>query len=241
VASSSLTVSPPPDKARRVRAMFGAIARRYDLMNRLMTGGRDGAWRREAVALAALPAGGRALDVGTGTGDFLPLLSRAAPGVFAVGADFTWEMMLAGREKLGPHRHTTAVAAADALALPFPDGTFDAVVNGFLLRNVADLRAALAEMARVARPGGRVVCLEITRPTLPIFRVIFRVYFHRIVPLLGGLISGRPEAYRYLPRSVEGFVSPRELADLLTDVGLRDVRYWRRGLGTVTLHVGVKP
>jgi demethylmenaquinone methyltransferase/2-methoxy-6-polyprenyl-1,4-benzoquinol methylase len=221
--------------------MFGAIAGRYDLMNRLMTGGRDGAWRREAVTLAAVPAGGRALDVGTGTGDFLPLLSRAAPGVFAVGADFTWEMMCAGREKLDPYHHNATFTAADALALPFPDDTFDAVVNGFLLRNVADLRAALAEMVRVARPGGRVVCLEITRPTLPVFRAVFRLYFHRIVPLLGGLISGRPTAYRYLPRSVEGFVSPQELADLLSDVGLRDVRYWRRGLSTVTLHLGVKP
>lgn len=241
MAALSLTTVPSQDKARRVRDMFGAIAGRYDLMNRLMTGGRDGAWRRQAVTLAALPAGGRALDVGTGTGDFLPLLAAAAPAVYAIGVDFTWEMMAAGRGKLQSHRGHTAFAAADALTLPFPDNSFDAVVNGFLLRNVADLPVALAEMARVTRPGGRVVCLEITRPTLPVFRTAFRFYFHRLVPLIGGLISGRRGAYAYLPQSVDRFVSPDGLTHLLTAVGLRNVRYRRLGLGTVTLHVGVKP
>jgi len=144
----------PQDKARYVRKMFGAIAGRYDLMNRLMTGGRDGDWRREAVALVDLPPGGRALDVGTGTGDFLPLLASTAPDVEAIGVDFTWEMLAAGRYKLATYGNRTLFAAADALALPFGDNTFDAVVNGFLLRNVADLRTALAEMARVTRSRG---------------------------------------------------------------------------------------
>ncbi len=241
VVESGLTAAPPQDKARRVRDMFGAIAGRYDLMNRLMTGGRDAAWRREAVVLAALPAGGRALDVGTGTGDFLPLLANAAPDASAIGVDFTWGMMAAGRDKLARQGGVTTFAAADALALPFPDDSFDAVVNGFLLRNVADLPLALAEMARVTRPGGRVVCLEITRPTLPVFRTVFRFYFHRLVPVIGGLISGRRGAYAYLPQSVDRFVSPDGLTHLLTAVGLRDVRYRRLGLGAVTLHVGVKP
>ncbi len=231
----------PQDKARYVRKMFGAIAGRYDLMNRLMTGGRDGDWRREAVALVDLPPGGRALDVGTGTGDFLPLLASTAPDVEAIGVDFTWEMLAAGRYKLATHGNRTLFAAADALALPFGDNTFDAVVNGFLLRNVADLRTALAEMARVTRSGGHVVCLEITNPTLPIFRNLFRFYFHHLVPHIGGFISGRPEAYHYLPQSVDRFVTPDELARLLADVGLREVRYHRFGLGTVTLHAGVKP
>ncbi len=231
----------PQDKARYVRKMFGAIAGRYDLMNRLMTGGRDGDWRREAVALVHLSPGGRALDVGTGTGDFLPLLADAAPDVDVIGVDFTWEMLAAGRNKLAPYGDRATFAAADALALPFDDNTFDAVVNGFLLRNVTDLRTALAEMARVTRPGGHVVCLEITNPTLPLFRELFRFYFHHLVPRIGGFISGRPEAYHYLPQSVDRFVTPDELARLLADVGLREVRYRRFGLGTVTLHAGVKP
>lgn len=231
---------PTDEKAKYVNRMFAAISHRYDLMNWLMTFGQDQAWRRVAVAEVAPPPDGVILDVGTGTGDFLPLLASAAPGVRAFGVDFTYAMMAQGLEKLNGYGARTVFVAGDALCLPFPDDTFDELVNGFLLRNVADLQQALAEMRRVVKPGGRVVCLEITNPTLPVFRDLFQLYFHRVVPLIGGIISGRPDAYTYLPQSVARFVSPDELAQLMEDVGLGHVRYRLLALGTVAIHVGEK-
>jgi len=227
------------DKARYVERLFAGIAEHYDLMNRLMSFGRDGAWRRRALAELACGRGDLVLDVGTGTGDFLPLL--AGRGCRAVGADLTPVMMLAGRKKLAPYRGRAYLLAGDTLHLPFADHSFDGIINGFLLRNVADLPAALAEMRRVLRPGGRLVCLEITWPRVPLFRQIFGLYFGRVVPLLGGLISGRREAYAYLPRSVQAFVSARELMSLMTEAGLGEVRYKRLALGAVGLATSVAP
>jgi demethylmenaquinone methyltransferase/2-methoxy-6-polyprenyl-1,4-benzoquinol methylase len=227
------------DKATRVRAMFARIAPRYDLMNRLMTGGRDQAWRRATARLAAPPPGTLALDLATGTGDLaLALLGETAVrGV--VGVDFVEGMLRLGRAKLealGERR--VRLIAGDALALPFADGSFGCVASAFLLRNLADLRAGLAEMRRVTASGGSVVALEITQPTLPGWRQAFHLYFHRVVPAVGALVAGNREAYTYLPHSVDRFVAPAELAGLMEAVGLRDVRVRRVGLGTVTIHVG---
>jgi demethylmenaquinone methyltransferase/2-methoxy-6-polyprenyl-1,4-benzoquinol methylase len=222
------------DKAYYVERMFAGIALRYDLMNRLMSLGMDGAWRRAAVAALGCAAGDSVLDVGTGTGDFLPLLN--ARGCRATGADFTFAMLQAGRAKLRRAASSAPLLAADALRLPFADGTFDGAINGFLLRNVADLPAALTEMLRVLRPGGRIACLEITWPQAPLFRQAFGLYFGRLVPLVGGAISGRPQAYAYLPRSVQAFVTARELAARMEQVGWRDVRYRLLALGTVAIH-----
>lgn len=227
-------------KARYVRHMFGRIAERYDLMNRLMTGFRDQAWRRLAVTAVAVLPGGRVLDVGTGTGDFLPLLTHAAPGAKAVGLDLTFEMMDVGRPKLAEAEGRAAFIQGDALHLPFADNTFDGLVNGFLLRNVADLRQTLAEMRRVIRPGARVVILEITPVTTPIWGDLFRLYFGQLVPRIGGLIAGAPDAYTYLPGSVERFVRADELKQVMTEVGLSNVRYTKLMLGTVALHIGEK-
>jgi demethylmenaquinone methyltransferase/2-methoxy-6-polyprenyl-1,4-benzoquinol methylase len=220
--------------------MFAAISPRYDLMNRLMTGWQDRRWRRLAVAELAVPPDGVVLDVGTGTGDFLPLLVEAAPGARAVGADFTYAMMAAGRDKLDGCAGRAAFTAGDALHLPFAEDTFHGVINGFLLRNVADLTQSFREMRRVIRPGARVVCLEITWPQTPGFRQVFQFYFSRLVPLIGGLVSRRPAAYRYLPASVEHFVSPAGLKATMETAGLRDVRFRRLALGTVTIHMGTK-
>jgi demethylmenaquinone methyltransferase/2-methoxy-6-polyprenyl-1,4-benzoquinol methylase len=220
--------------------MFAAISPRYDLMNRLMTGGQDQRWRRLAVAELAVPPDGVVLDVGTGTGDFLPVLVAAAPGARAVGTDFTYAMMAEGRGKLVGWAGRAAFTAGDALHLPFADDTFDGVINGFVLRNLADLAQAFREMHRVIRPGARVVCLEITWPQTPGFRQAFWFYFSRLVPVVGGLISGQPDAYRYLPASVEHFASPAELKAMMEEAGLRDVRFHLLALGTVTIHVGVK-
>ncbi len=236
---------PPPEKRDYVRRMFTAIAPRYDLMNRLMTFGRDQAWRRAVVALCALPPGGRLLDVATGTGDLAFEALRRAPAgppgtgpARVVGLDLARAMMLRGRSK---HPGLAfPLSEGDALALPFPDGTFDAVCSGFMMRNVVDIAAAFAEQARVARPGGRVVCLEITRPAGRLFRRFFDLYFFGAVPLIGGLLSGQREAYTYLPQSTRAFPDPAALRRIMERSGLRDVRYRLAMMGTVALHWGVK-
>jgi demethylmenaquinone methyltransferase/2-methoxy-6-polyprenyl-1,4-benzoquinol methylase len=220
--------------------MFGKIAPRYDLMNRLMTGGRDVAWRRLVIREARLPPGGFLLDIATGTGDLALEALRHDADLCAVGADFALEMMQRGRDKPGAER--IRWMGADTLALPFPNDTFDAVTSGFMLRNVIDVPRSLAEQWRVVKSGGRMVCLEISRPPrnplLP--RVAYRFYFHHVVPLVGQLVSGNRGAYTYLPQSADEFLSPDELADLMRSAGWRDVRYRRLMLGTVAIHSGVK-
>jgi demethylmenaquinone methyltransferase/2-methoxy-6-polyprenyl-1,4-benzoquinol methylase len=222
--------------------MFARIAPRYDLMNRLMTGGRDQAWRRKAARLAAPPPGTLALDLATGTADLALALLREAPVRGVVGVDFVEDMVRLGRAKLAPRgERRVRLLVGDAVALPFADGAFGCVASAFLLRNLADLPAALAEMRRVTARGGTVTALEITRASLPGWRQLFRLYFHHVVPAVGALVSGDRGAYTYLPRSVDRFVTPAELARLMGAAGLVDVRISRVGLGTVTIHVGRVP
>ncbi len=219
--------------------MFARIAPRYDLMNALMTAGRDQAWRRVAARLGAPAPGGLVLDLATGTADLALAVLGETPARAVVGVDFVEAMLHLARAKLEARgERRVRLAAGDALALPFRDRAFAGVVSAFLLRNLADLPAGLAEMRRVTAPGGRVVALEITQPALPVWRDAFRLYFHRVVPALGGLVSGDRAAYTYLPDSVDRFVTPAELARLMAEVGLVDVRVRRLGLGTVTIHVG---
>ena len=228
------------DKARYVREMFTRIAHRYDLMNSLMTFGRHQAWRRVAARMAAPAPGALALDVATGTGDLALALLEEARVRRVVGVDFSEGMLRVGREKLAAKDPAGRVSlvVGDALALPFPNGTFGCVTSAFLLRNLANLKQGLAEMRRVTRSGGTVVALEIAQPTLPGFSLIFRGYFHRLVPWVGGLVSGDREAYTYLPQSVDRFLPPAELARLMESVGLHEIRYRRLGFGTVTIHAG---
>jgi demethylmenaquinone methyltransferase/2-methoxy-6-polyprenyl-1,4-benzoquinol methylase len=241
---------PPKYKAVYVREMFGRIAQRYDLMNCLMTFGRDRAWRRYTVAqigqsIASPPRtvareGGRVLDVATGTGDLAIETLSQWPGAQVVGLDFVPEMLTLARLKTSENGSAPELTAGDALRLPFPSGTFDAVVTGFAIRNVTDIPAAFAEMARVTRPGGRVACLEIAKPRLAIFRRLFAFYFHRVVPLLGGWITGQRSAYTYLPHSLTGFLTPDEIVGVMGQTGWRDVSYRRLMFGTVAVHVGVR-
>jgi demethylmenaquinone methyltransferase/2-methoxy-6-polyprenyl-1,4-benzoquinol methylase len=231
-----------PARPTTVARMFGRIAPRYDLLNTLMTFGMDADWRRRAVTAAAPPPDGRALDVGTGTGSLALALAAAMPRGQVVGVDFAAPMVTraparAAAAGLGAR---VAVALADGLHLPFADATFDCVTSAFVIRNVVDHQQAFAEQARILRPGGRVVCLELTRARRPIFRSLFRWYFHRWVPLLGGLIAGDAAAYTYLPQSVDSFPSPLAVADLMRGVGLTRVRHELLGIGTVALHVGVR-
>ncbi len=219
--------------------MFTRIAGRYDLMNALMTGGRHHAWRRVTAAAVAPAPAGPALDLATGTADLALAVRAVAPDRTVVGADFAEAMLRRARAKLAARgERRVPLLAADALALPFADATFACVTSAFLLRNLADLAAGLAEMRRVTRPGGLVAALEITRPGVPGWDALFGLYFNRLVPLIGAVVARDRAAYTYLPQSVERFVTPAELARLMTRAGLRDVRYRRLGLGTLALHVG---
>lgn len=223
--------------------MFARIADRYDRMNRLMSLGRDQSWRRRAIQLAAVPTGGRLLDVATGTGDLALTSLKRDPSVHVVGVDFAIEMLRIGQIKKEGHTgFSTRIGwtGSDALRLPYPDETFDAVVSGFMMRNVTSIAAAFAEQRRVVRPGGRVVCLEMTRPTMPLWRTVYPWIFGQLIPPVTGLLSGQPDAYRYLPASVVNFVDTDELKIIMESVGLRGVGYQTMMLGTVAIHVGVK-
>jgi demethylmenaquinone methyltransferase/2-methoxy-6-polyprenyl-1,4-benzoquinol methylase len=233
----------PAEKVGYVNSMFARIAARYDRMNRFMSLGRDQYWRRRAIQLAAVPPGGRLLDVAVGTGDLALAGLESDPSLRVTGADFTLAMMRFGRQKeeqLAMRWHPIGWTGGDALCLPYPDETFDAVVSGFLMRNVTDVAAAFAEQRRVVRRGRRVVCLEMTHPILPVWRDVYRVVFGRVMPLATGLLSGQPDAYRYLPASLDGFVNAEELKAVMQRVGLRGVGFQTTMMGTVALHVGVR-
>ncbi len=233
------TLDQKPDYVNR---MFSAIAGRYDLLNRVMTFGLDQSWRRLAVRYvqSATSGGRRALDVATGTGDFLPLLHRAMPTAQVVGVDFCLPMMQAGLSKVDATEGTGAYVGGDALRLPFPDETFDAITTGFGMRNVVDLAGALREMQRVTKPGGRLACLEVARPDSALLRFGHRFYFTRVVPLIGALLGGNAEAYTYLPQSAEQFPPPDQLRNLLKAAGWSNVRYQLLGLGAVAVHIAEK-
>jgi len=237
--NSQPSVLPATDeKPRFVNNMFARIASTYDLMNRLMSLGQDQQWRRELLDNCQLPLHGMLLDVGTGTGDIAYEAMRRYPGVQAYGTDFTYEMMAAGVGKLPGH--VLPFAQGDTFALPYPDNTFDAVVSGFMLRNVVDRAAAFREQARVTKPGGRVLCLETTPPTNSPLGPLFRFYFFRLVPLLGGIVSGDPQAYSYLPHSTVEFPKPIILQYMMEEAGLQNVFYLERMFGAVAIHVGTK-
>ncbi len=219
--------------------MFTRIARRYDLMNSLMTGGRHHAWRRRVADTAAGAPGGPVLDLATGTADLAIAVRARTPGRFVAGADFSEGMLQVGQAKVRERRVARAqLLVADALVLPFRDGAFACVMSAFLLRNLEDLERGLAEMRRVTAQDGRVVTLDIVRPAQPVWGAVFGAYFNRVVPAVGAVVAGDRQAYTYLPQSVDRFVTPDELVELMEKVGLRDVSYRRFGLGTIALHVG---
>jgi demethylmenaquinone methyltransferase/2-methoxy-6-polyprenyl-1,4-benzoquinol methylase len=238
---SQASVGPGVLEEAQVRAMFDRIAGLYDRMNSVMTAGMHQRWRERAAELAAPPRSGRALDVATGTGDLaFALARRVGPGGEVVGSDFSERMLELARAKAAAGQPGAAVRfeAANALALPYPDGCFDAATVGFGARNFASLERGLLEMARVVKPGGRVVILEITTPTRPPLSWFFKVWFDRIVPALGRL-AGDPDAYTYLPSSVRRFPGPEELAAVMERCGLGEIRYVLTAGGIIALHVGV--
>lgn len=228
----------PSQKRAYVRDMFARIAPRYDLLNRLMTFGMDAGWRARAARLAVgeniAPF---VLDLATGTGDFAIAIENIAPAARVVGLDLVYEMLAYARQKNSAR--AIPLLAGDALDLPFADNTFDAVTSAFMLRNVVSLERAFAEMARVLKSGGRVVALEITQPRVPLWSALYKFYFYRLVPLLGGALSDRA-AYRYLPDSAARFVNADALARVMRDAGFQNVRYELLNVGTVAIHAGSK-
>jgi demethylmenaquinone methyltransferase/2-methoxy-6-polyprenyl-1,4-benzoquinol methylase len=228
--------SGPPGtlEAGQVRAMFDRIAGLYDVMNTLMTAGLHHRWRARAVELAAVGPGSSVIDVATGTGDLAIALERAvAPDGEVLACDFSEQMLARARAKAPQLRFDWA----DALALPYATDRFDAATVGFGARNFSDLQRGIEELVRVVRPGGRVVILEITRPTREPLASFFGAWFDQIVPALGRM-AGDSAAYSYLPSSVKRFPAPRELAALMDGCGLRAIRYVLTGGGIIAIHVG---
>jgi demethylmenaquinone methyltransferase/2-methoxy-6-polyprenyl-1,4-benzoquinol methylase len=213
--------------------LFDRIASVYDRMNSVMTAGMHHRWRRRAVDLARVGPGSRALDVATGTGDLAIELS--ARGAQVVGLDFSERMLELAREKAPG----IEFVQGNALELPYADASFDAVTVGFGARNFSDLERGLGELARVTRPGGRVVILEITSPQRPPLSWFFRLWFDRMVPALGRF-AGDSDAYTYLPSSVRRFPGPEELAGKLVAAGLEDVRWVLTAGGIIAIHAGAK-
>ena len=222
--------------------MFDRIAGLYDRMNTVMTAGLHHQWRRRAADMAALSPGDRALDVATGTGDLaLELAQRVSPGGEVVATDFSERMLELARAKASARTAQGAevvIRPANALDLPFENDEFDAATVGFGARNFSDLERGLREMARVVRPGGRVVVLEITTPQKPPLSLFFELWFDRIVPALGRL-AGDAQAYSYLPNSVRRFPGPRELAEAMSRCGLERIRYVLTAGGIIAIHGGV--
>jgi demethylmenaquinone methyltransferase/2-methoxy-6-polyprenyl-1,4-benzoquinol methylase len=230
------------ERRAAIERMFSAIAPRYDVLNRLLSAGRDRVWRREAVRAALLPAAGRLLDVCTGTADMALEAAGQYPAARIVGVDFSGAMIARGRRKVAMTGVADRVhlSVAPAETLPFPDATFDAATVAFGLRNVPDRHQALGEMHRVLRPGGRAVVLEFTTPPGRRFRTLYLWYFHRVLPRIGGWISGHRTAYAYLPESVGEFPSPDGVVTWLQEVGFREVSYRLMTCGIVAIHVGIK-
>jgi demethylmenaquinone methyltransferase/2-methoxy-6-polyprenyl-1,4-benzoquinol methylase len=224
--------------AHFVRDMFARISRRYDLLNRLMTFGLDLGWRQRAVRLLDLSSSARILDVGAGTGDLSLEALRRQADAMVVAVDFTPEMMARARDREG----SSAIhwVLADAEHLPFAADAFDGVMSGFLLRNLNGVDQALDEQARILRPAGRMVSLDAVAAMNRRRNPILYVYFRIIIPLLGRLVAGDAEAYNYLPASMDAFLSAKELADRMTQIGFEDVVTTELMFGSVAIHTGRK-
>ncbi len=230
------------DKARRVEAMFSAIAPSYDLNNRVHSLWRDQAWRRAAVRLAGLGDGERVLDVACGTGDLARLFAKQGAAA-VVGLDFTQAMLdIAAAKPALPNAVSLDYLRGDAMDLPFEDASFDVVSIAFGIRNVTDPAKAIAEFQRVLRPGGRVLILEFTLPRNRLLRGLYNFYFRRILPRTATLISrDRSGAYRYLPESVNTFIGEAEMRRLLEEAGFQTVMQKRLTLGIAAIYRGLRP
>ena len=230
------------DKAASVRSTFSAIAGRYDLLNRVLSLGMDTGWRRLAVSRCTSDTGSVVLDVATGTGDMARLLAEQNSDCTVVGIDFCPDMLDIAKARIttGNNGGRIQLVQADALMLPFHDAAFDCAALGFALRNVVSIADTFREIARVLKPGGKVVSVELTRPRLPILKTLHSIYMWHFIKYVGGLISGNREAYTYLPRSIAEHIAPEEVKDLMRDAGFQEVEIHRLFYGTATVHAGKK-
>jgi len=223
------------ERGEYVQDMFTRIAHRYDLMNRIMTAGRDVRWREQVIRQTKLKPDARVLDLGAGTGDLAREALKQQPEAKVFAADFTLEMM-----RVGQISGSLPWSAADALNLPFEENTFDAVVSGFLMRNVGDIQQALKEQYRILKPGGRIVILDTTKPKRNPLSPFIWLHMHMVIPLVGGLLSGFRDAYSYLPDSTEGFVTAEEMAVRMAAVGFKKIMFERLMFNTIAIHWGEK-
>ena len=225
------------EAAAWVRGMFGRIAGRYDLANHLLSGNLDRLWRRRTVRrvrhVLERP-GACALDICCGTGDLTAALRRAAPGALVIGSDFCGPMLAAARQKLP----AVPLFEGDALRLPVRDGALDLITVAFGFRNLANYQAGLREMRRVLKPGGVAAILEFSQPRNGLFAALYNFYSQRILPIIGGLLTGEGDAYRYLPESIGKFPAAPDLAEQMLTAGFEDVRYEYLTGGSVALHLG---
>ena len=229
------------ERSAYVQAMFDRIAQRYDLINRLISGGQDQKWRRMVVDKAALSQQGSLLDIASGTGDIAFEALKNAPAARVVGADFALGMMQVGKRRL-PYGRQVAWTGADARRLPYADNCFDAVVSGYLMRNVIDISQALAEQWRVLKPDGRIVILDTSPPPDNLLKPLIMLHLRVGIPLIGRMVGGEAasDAYRYLPESTQAFKTPLELARLVEAAGFSDVDFKTLMFGTMAVHWGVK-
>ncbi|NLA74444.1 MAG: ubiquinone/menaquinone biosynthesis methyltransferase [Deltaproteobacteria bacterium] len=225
-------------QSQKIRVMFGRISKRYDLLNRFISLGLDTRWRRFLVRAAQLPDTGLVLDAGAGTGSIAIEIKKKQPLARVTAADITYEMIAEGRKRKQGCK--IGWCQADALKLPFPDALFDAVTSGFLARNVHDIEGLIREQVRVLKPGGRLVCLDTSPVPDNILKPLVLFYYRYIIPVMGYLISGENEAYRYLPESTIKFIKPDRLAAILENAGLREVRFRRFMFGNISVHWGSK-
>ena len=226
------------ERGEYVQNMFGRIAHRYDLLNRLMTFGQDVKWRKEIIQKLAIQPDHIVLDLGSGTGDIALEIKQKYPQARVVASDFTIEMVLVGKQRPGGDQVDWVIA--DAQNLPFATACADVAVSGFLLRNVPDVPRTLTEQYRVLKPGGKVASLDTTPPRKDWMRPFLEFHLHYVIPTLGKLVAGDAEAYTYLPDSTEKFLDAEMLADRFRDAGFSAVSFVRRMLGTIGIHWGEK-
>ncbi len=230
------------DKGEKIQQMFGAIAPRYDFLNRLLSFGIDRRWRKKAVRLLKYREGSRILDVATGTGDVALEIARCTPAsVKVTGADFCREMVELGEVKVAasPYAGRIDLKVAPCEDLPFANDTFDSITIAFGIRNVVDRKLGLAEMWRVMRPGGRMIILEFSTPRSRLFRQLYYFYFRRLLPIVGGLFS-RYNAYKYLPDSVLEFPSHEEFSKMISEAGFRNIHIHELTFGIASIYAGEK-
>jgi len=226
-----------------VQRLFGRIAGIYDVMNRLMSFGLDGYWRARAARYLALATGETGLDLGAGTGDLsIAVIRRSGPGTHMIGMDITPEMLEVGRKKIAQLglQEQIELRIGDAEHIDLPENSVDGCCSAFTVRNLTDIKQGFREMLRVVRPGGRVVCLEISHPPGKIFGALFYFYFYKLAPLFGTIIGKAFEEYNYLPNSLTTFPDAPGLKKIMEEAGWSDVRFYRLSGGIVALHVGTK-